>query len=169
MITRLFGGFFVAFVLFAALTSLFDKSNKDGNLVGGWEYVEAYTEFPDGRRVNQFSSSPRGYFIILPNGHYSHIVIAGDLPKLADGTFRDNTPEENKAIAEGTLSHFGTYVQDSPTTFTVTIVKSSFPNFDGIKQTREITKLTNDTLQYINVLTTSGPGAKVVATLKRIW
>jgi Lipocalin-like domain len=57
-------------------------------------------------------------------------------------------PWRSARIAEGTLANFGRYTVDEKAgTFTVAIEKSSFPNFDGVKQTRTLLVLTDDTLE----------------------
>lgn len=142
---------------------------KAKDLVGVWEYVSAYQQRPDGTRFNQFGDRPRGYFIIDKNGHYSHIVMDNALPRVASGLIKEMTPEEATRIAEGTLAHFGTYtVDEHGGTFTVTIVKSSFPNFDGVQQTRTVTVLTKDSLEYQNPVSSAGPGNVVFAVLRRL-
>ena len=55
------------------------------------------------------------------------------------------TPEENKAVAHGVLSYFGTYaVSEAAKTLTLHIERSSFPNQNGIDGKRVITSLTAD-------------------------
>ena len=71
------------------------------------------------------------------------------------------TPDEDKAIVQGSLAHYGTYaVNDADKTFTLHVVASSFPNWDGTKQTRKITALTDDVLTYSvpNPTTGAAPG-----------
>ncbi|HMF51780.1 MAG TPA: lipocalin-like domain-containing protein [Candidatus Saccharimonadales bacterium] len=142
---------------------------KASDLVGIWAYESAYTEFPDGRRINQFGEHPQGLFIIRPNGWYSHIVMADDLPNVASGLLKEMTPTEAEAIAEGVLAHFGTYtVNEARGTFTVTILKSSFPNFDGVTQERTVLDLTHNRLEYVNPVSSAGDDAKVYAVLRRV-
>jgi len=144
------------------------KFKKD-NLVGAWTYVESYLELPDGRRLEQFSDAPLGIFILLENGWYSHIILRPDLPRVKSGVMMQATPEEARLIAIGSLAHYGTYtVDENKGTFTVTILHSDFPNFDGLQQTRNVLQLDSETLRYVNDVTNAGPGAVVTATLKRI-
>jgi Lipocalin-like domain len=143
--------------------------NKD-DLVGAWEYVSTYSQWPSGRKAQLFSDEPQGIFVLLPNGIYSHIIMAKDLPRVRSGKFKETTLAEAEKLAEGTLAHFGTYTVDEQAgKFTVIVRKSSFPNIDGATQVRTITKLDRDNLHYENDLSVAEPGVKVVAFLRRVW
>ena len=61
------------------------------------------------------------------------------------------TADENKAVVQGIISHFGTYtVDEAGKTFTFRIAASSFPNWDGTAQKRPITAITDEVLTYNN-------------------
>ena len=45
----------------------------------------------------------------------------------------------------------------------------TFPNFNGLDQRRTILELTKNRLQYVNELSIAGKGARVHATLSRLW
>lgn len=138
-------------------------------LPGTWRYVEAYVRFDSGNISYNFTDHPQGLFIIRPSGHYSHIVMSPDLPSVASGVLKVMTDSEAHAIAENVLAHYGTWKADGrAATLTVVIEKSSFPNFDGITQIRDITKLTKTELEYVNNTVTNGVGAVVVARLVRV-
>lgn len=146
-----------------AQTTIKDK------LPGVWEYVAAYTEFSDKTRRNMFGDHPHGYFIIDRNGHYSHIVMTRGRKPTENGTMRGNTPDEVKTAAECCLSHFGEWsVNEQKKQFTVHIEGSSFPNFEGIDQVRQIEQLDDDTLKYANAVSSSGFDAVVYAVLRRL-
>jgi hypothetical protein len=142
---------------------------KKADLIGAWAYVSTYNEFADNRRESFFGEKPVGIFILLANGHYSHIIMKPDLPRIKSRRIRESTLKESEAIAEGVLAHFGTYtVDEGAGEFTVTIRKSSFPNLDGVLQVRTVTKLDAENLSYINDISVADKGAKVVAVLRRI-
>ena len=142
---------------------------KDKDLVGTWEYLDAYVELPNGTITRNFGDRPRGLFIIQRNGWYSHIVLADDLPTIASGLFKVMTDAEAQAVATNVLPHFGTWdAEEKKGRFTVHIQKSSFANFDGLDQVRVVLALDRNTLRYRNLLVTNGPGAAVVAVLRRI-
>lgn len=143
---------------------------KRDDIVGMWSYVSTYSQFKDGRKQNMFGVKPVGMFAILPNGRYSHIIMNPNLPKVASGRVREMTPEEAEKIAEGTLSHFGTYTVDEKAgTFTGQVERASFPNINGSEQVRTIIQLDRETLGYINSLSVAEEGAFVVALLRRVW
>ena len=72
---------------------------------------------------------------------------------------------ENKAAAQGAIAYFGTYEVDEPNkALTMKIEYSSFPNFNGSTQRRDI-KLENDELTITN--TTGASGGTAYITWKR--
>lgn len=137
-------------------------------LIGCWEYQAAYTLFPDGSVSYNFTPNPRGRFIILPNGRYSHIVMMPALAPVASGQLKVQTDAEAHAISTNVLCHFGTWTaKPSDGTFDVVIDQSTFPNFDGITQTRILTHLDLHILSYENLQASNGGDAKIIATLTR--
>ncbi len=156
-------------MLLLVATPAISKPFKEADLIGAWGYVSGYTITPDGERLDQFGEHPQGIFIILPSHLYSHIVMKPDLPKVKSGLLKETAPGEQETLAEGVLAHYGTWqVDEDRGTLTVHIEKSSFPNFDGIQQTRLVTILDKDTLEYVNTTSSTGPGAKVVSRLRRL-
>jgi Lipocalin-like domain len=60
-----------------------------------------------------------------------------DLPKFASNDRQNGTPEENKAIVQGSLSYFSTYtVDEAAKTMVIHIEGCSFPNWNGKDQKR---------------------------------
>lgn len=161
------------FMLVCAALSAFAQpvKFKRADLLGAWVYVESYSYFPsDGRKQVLFGEKPEGIFVILDNGHYSHIIMHPNLPSLRSGKFTNATIHEAEQIAEGVLAHFGTWRADEQAgNFTVRIRKSSFPNIDNAEQVRTIIQLDSITLKYENDLSVLEPGkAKVIALLRRL-
>jgi hypothetical protein len=146
----------------------YGKKFHERDLYGIWQYESAYQQRPDGTVFYQFGERPQGYFVIA-KGYYSHIVMADDLPHVASGNLKEMTPAEAEAIAENTLAHYGTMTVDERAgTFTLKIIKSSFPNFDGVSQPRTVIKLTRTELEYSNPVSSAGPGNVVYAKLRRV-
>ena len=145
-------------------------SIKKQDLVGAWRYESSYIESPDGHRESQFGEHPQGLFIILPNGWYSHVIMRDDLPRYSSGVMQKANDKEAQAVAAGELAHFGTWTLDEREgTFTAHVLWSDFPNFNGLDQRRTILELTKDRLRYVNELSIAGEGARVHATLSRLW
>jgi Lipocalin-like domain len=105
-----------------------------------------------------------------PAGHYSAQFERANLPKIKSNEPEKATPEEAKAITGGTLAHFGDYtVNEADKTFTKHIHASSFPNWNGTKQVRKITALTDDVLTF-NVANPSAAGAAGdIAQIELVW
>ena len=77
--------------------------------------------------------------IFTPDGRFTQIHVASDVPKIASGNRLTGTAEEYAAINRRSLSVFGTYtVDEEKKTVTYKIVSSTFPNWEGEAQTRTI-------------------------------
>jgi Lipocalin-like domain len=141
------------------------KSLKD-RLVGTWHFVIAEVTAPDGKKSLPFGPTPRGIVIFTPDGDFTQIHIASEVPKIASGNRLAAAPEEYAGIMRGTIAQFGTYtVDEEKKTFTYKITASTFPNWDGILQTRLIEKLTDD--EFINTNPQVGAGRGSATNLYR--
>src|SRR3954447_5888842 len=114
--------------LFASAASAQQKSLKE-QLVGTWTLVSAESIEPNGNKMPLVKGSPvKGLQVFTADGKLSFQVI-GDHVKLASNDRTKMTPEEMKAMAESTLSYFGTYtVDEAEKSYTVRIESSSFQN-----------------------------------------
>ena len=122
-------------------------------LVGTWTFVVAEIAAPDGAKSFPFGETPKGLLVFTPDGHFSQIHIASDVPKIASNNRLNGTAEEYAAIMRRSLSMFGTYtVDEAKKTVTFEIVSSTYPNAQGQSQVRTIDKLTAD--EFVN----SNPG-----------
>jgi hypothetical protein len=132
------------------------KSLKD-RMVGTWHFVIAEVTAPDGKKSFPFGPKPRGMVIFTPDGDFTQIHIAAEVPKIANGNRLNATPEEYAGIMRGTIAQFGTYtVDEDKKTFTMKFTASTFPNWEGVSQTRTIDKLTDD--EFINTNPQVGAG-----------
>jgi hypothetical protein len=151
------------------MTAIVPKPFHKIQLIGTWDYVDAHVEQPNGAIIYNFGPNPKGRFIISALGEYSHIVMRNDLPPIAGGSLQATSPAEADIIAKGVLSHYGTWDADGDAgEFTVQIEQSSFAAFNGISQTRIVTKLTFSELEYVNLTATNGGDAKIFAKLRRV-
>src|SRR5215510_1525388 len=124
------------------------RSVKD-QLIGTWTFVVAEVTAPDGKKSFPFGETPKGLLIFTPDGHFSQIHIASDVPKIASNNRLNGTAEEYAAIMRRSLSMFGTYkVDEAKRTVTFEIVSSTYPNAQGQSQLRTIDKLTDD--EFVN-------------------
>jgi len=70
--------------------------------------------------------------------------------KFASNNRQNGTDAENKAVVQGALAYYGTYeVDESNKSLIMRIEYSSFPNFNGAEQRRNV-KLENDELTVVN-------------------
>jgi len=112
-------------------------SSLAGQLPGTWTVVSHEALRPDGRRVPAYGASPKGIAVFDAGGRFVITVMrAGRAAYAADHPAR-GTAEEDKATAAGTMTYFGTYtVRDSEPVIDIQIEASSFPNWNGARQTR---------------------------------
>jgi hypothetical protein len=134
------------------------QTTKD--LAGTWTLVSNVTE-QDGTKTNTYGPNPQGILTVDANGRYVLAVARAGLPKVASNNRTTATPEENKAIVQGSVTHFGTLsVNAADQTITFKIETATFPNWDGTEQQRPFT-LTDDELTY-TVPAQSGGGTGTV-------
>src|SRR6266705_3668379 len=77
------------------------------DLVGTWTLVSAINEH-GGNKTDIYGPHPKGILTVDANGRYVLVIARADLPKVASNNRTTATPEENKAIVEGSIAHFGT-------------------------------------------------------------
>ena len=134
-------------------------SLKD-QIVGSWNFVVAEITSSDGKKSFPFGETPKGILIFTADGHFAQIHIASDAPKIASNNRMTGTPEEYAGIMRRSLSVFGTWeVDEAKKTVTYHIVSSSFPNWEGEAQTRNIDKLTTDEFVNTNPNVSGGRGS----------
>jgi hypothetical protein len=134
------------------------KSIKD-QLVGAWTLLLDDGINPDGTHVPAFGPNPVGTLIFTRNGRYSlQIMRVVNRGPFASNNRDAGTAEENKAVSQGTISHFGTYtIDEGGKTLSFHVDGSSFPNWENTSQKRLITAITDEVLTYANP-TSSTPG-----------
>ena len=129
--------------------------------IGTWTLVSAVTE-QGATQTDTFGPNPKGTLMVDANGRYVIAFSRADLAKIASNNRTTGTPEENKAIVGGSLSHFGTLsVNVADKTFTFKIATATFSNWNGTEQKRPFT-VTGDELRYTVVAASGGGSATVV-------
>ena len=137
----------------------FAQTAKD--LAGTWTLVSTVTE-QGGNKTDAYGPNPRGILTVDANGRYVLVIARADLPKVASNNRTTATPEENKAIVQGSVTHFGTvFVNAADKTITFKIETATFPNWDGTEQKKAFT-LTGDELKFTNTAASGGGTATVV-------
>jgi hypothetical protein len=131
------------------------------DLVGTWTLVSAINE-QGGNKTDTYGPHPKGILTVDANGRYVLVIARADLPKVASNNRTTATPEENRAIVQGSIAHFGTLsVNAAHKTFTFHIETATFPKWDGTEQKRPFT-VTGDELRYTVPSTSGGRTATVV-------
>src|SRR5712691_10162572 len=143
------------------------KSIKD-QLVGTWTLLLADAVKADGTHVPSFGANPMGTLVFTPGGHYSLQAIRVGRPAFASNDPASGTPAENKAAISGMISHFGSYsVDERDKSLTFRVEASSFPNWEGTRQKRSITAITDEILTY--TLATLANPATGIDHNEKVW
>jgi len=130
--------------------------------VGSWTIVSADTVRPDGTRVPNFGSGPKGFLVFDGSGRYALQIMSANRAKFASNNRLEGTPEENKSVVQGMIAYFGRYsVNEADRTFTFQVENSSFPNWEGTAQKRPFT-ITADQLKYSVAAASGGGSGEVV-------
>ena len=107
-------------------------------VAGTWMIVSQYVEV-DGQRVDTIGPNAKGSTIFDQSGHFVSVVQAANLPKFASNNRLTGTDAENTAVIHGSLAYYGTYtVNEKNNTITLHLEGSTFPNWDGVVQTRTV-------------------------------
>jgi hypothetical protein len=153
----------VCFVLSLCAASGFAADAAHGqtakDLVGAWVAVSNVAE-QGGVKSEPYGPAPQGMLIFEADGRYGLILSRKDVPKFASNSRTKGTADENKAVVEGTISHFGRYtVSPADKSILFHIELSTYPNFNGTEQKRSF-ELVGDELKY-TVPAFSGGGSAV--------
>jgi hypothetical protein len=135
--------------LFAVLLacSLSTTAQTD-SIVGTWILTAADKLLPDGTRVPDYGSNPRGLAIFTADGYYSIQVYRAERRKFSSGDKFNGTPEEYKEASLSMSVLFGRYTIDpAQAMLTLHIDRSSVPNLDDTTQVRPY-ELKGDTLSW---------------------
>jgi lipocalin-like protein len=132
-------------------------------LVGTWTLVSIKLE-QDGKKTDFYGPNPQGQATYEANGRVSVIITRSDLPKFASNNRQAGTPEENKAVVQGSIAYFGTYtVDEAAKTVTSHIESCSFPNWNGTD--RKLTlNLSGDELNLTSPTSSTGTGSN-----QQVW
>ena len=154
----------LAFVLPPCSALSQQKSLKE-QLVGTWTLASWEQVRPDGSKFQRFGANPKGVNVFDANGRFYVMFARPDIPKIASNDPMKATPDEIKAVMEGSIAYYGTYTVDESKVVTFRVEFSSFPNQVGSDQKRTITSLTADELKYQN--TTVLSGGQIYYVMKR--
>jgi len=147
----------VILLIVALAVMLSAQNNLNKQLVGTWTAVSQYVD-QNGKKIEAFGPNPKGMVIFDANGRFMVVLQRTALPKFASNNRMAGTPEENKAIVQGSLGYFGRYsVDEKERKLKLHYDGSTYPNWDGENHTRTIA-LSGDNLELISPVTTTGGG-----------
>jgi hypothetical protein len=156
----------LALPLFSGYAVAQQKSLKQ-QLIGTWDFVRTEATQADGQTILPFGANPKGVNIFTEDGHFVQIQIADGISKFESNSRVTGTPDENKAVVQGTLALFGAYTVDEAKKMIVYKVESStFPNWIGLVQERPVDFIAPNQLIHSNA-GASIVGAKTVNIWKR--
>jgi hypothetical protein len=117
-------------------------------LVGVWRLVSDTNKSPDGSIRTAFGPNPKGEFIFTTTGHYASINTRADIPKFASGNRTQGTADENKAVVQGSIAHFGTYsISPDGKVLLLKVEGGTWPSWIGTEQKRDLS-ISGDSLKY---------------------
>ncbi len=124
-------------------------ANAKQQIVGVWRLVSTVNTGKDGAaKTGSYGPKPQGMIIFTSGGHYAVVNTRPDLPKFASGSRMQGTPEENKAIVQGSNASFGTYsVSADGKALTLKIESGTWPHWNGTEQKRGL-MLSGDDMKY---------------------
>jgi Lipocalin-like domain len=106
-------------------------------LVGSWTVVSHESVRPDGSRVPVYGDRPKGVAMFDAGGRFVITVMRADRAGFAIDHPAQGTAEENRMTSRGTMTYFGTYkAREAERIIDIHIEASSFPNWNGVDQTR---------------------------------
>jgi hypothetical protein len=138
---------FIAPLAFA-ISSMPAQAPAANPFAGTWKLIAADKILPDGSRVLDYGTQPRGLAIFTGDGHFTVEVFRDVRLKFASNDRAKGTLEEYKDASLSASCSFGTYSVDAVSSkVTMKIDRSSFPNYDDTTQVRAY-ELKGDTLSW---------------------
>jgi hypothetical protein len=134
-----------AIVLCAFIPNL-TSAQTAKDLVGTWRMRSNVSLKPDGSKVEVFGAHGTGLAIFEPDGHFAIVNLNPDTPKFASDNRAQGTPEENKEAVLGSIALYDTYSVTGNINFE--IEGSTYPNWTGTQQKRNITALTSNEIKW---------------------
>jgi len=132
------------------------------SLAGTWALVSAISTDASGKKTPTFGDNPKGELILTADGRYMIVITRADLPKFAANNRDKGTTDENKAVIQGSIAHFGKIVvSEADKTLTFQVETATYPNWNGMSQKRPFT-VSGDELKYHVPAASAGGTAEVV-------
>jgi hypothetical protein len=147
-----------------AFSTLAATAQTAKDLVGSWDVVSAVNTAKDSTKSEVFGPNPKGMLMFGSDGRFMQIFTRPGLPKFAADNRLQGTPDENKAIVQGSIATFGTYSVVNKVLI-LHVEGSTWPSWTGTDQKRPLTSYTKG--QFAWTLDASVGGTNVT-TFKRL-
>ena len=148
----------------SASDSLAQQKSIKEQLVGTWTLVSSDQVLPDGSKLKQFGTNPKGINVFDANGRFFLMIASADNSKIASKDPSRKNSEEVGGLMTESIAYYGTYtVNERERVALLHLEASTFPNLIGTDQKRTITSLTTDELKYSN------PGAMSGVQIYQVW
>jgi hypothetical protein len=133
---------------FAAASAFAQNTSLKEQILGTWIHVSTTVTAPDGKKTDR---PGQGVVIYAPDGYFTFVNVANNLPQLAANNRDKATVEEAKAIVAGSIAYYGTYtVDEGSKTIVPKVEGSTFPNMVGTDQSRVVTSITANEMRFTN-------------------
>ncbi|WP_298253597.1 lipocalin-like domain-containing protein [Bradyrhizobium sp.] len=158
--------FLVVFILAIVCAPIGAKAQSSKDIVGSWGFLLNETTKADGTRVDTYGANPQGIIMFDAGSHFALFIANPERPKFVSGSRLQGTAEEYKAAVQGSISYFGKYsIDETAKAIKFQIEASSFPNWDGVTQTRPFS-ISGDELRFTN--SSGSSGGSVLVVMKRL-
>jgi lipocalin-like protein len=103
-------------------------------VAGVWRLRSA-KQTADGSTSDWFGADPDGLLIFTGDLHFTEAVTRTDLPRVVSGDRLSATPQENRALAQGTLACYGTYTTGQDGSLAAQhVLGSTFPDWNNTER-----------------------------------
>jgi hypothetical protein len=127
------------------------------DLIGTWQNTGNVNIAADGKRTPTFGPKGTGMAIFGADGRFVIVNVNPETPKFASNSRTKGTADENKAAVAGAIGLFGTY-KVSGKKVEMKVDGSTYPNWTGTIQTRDIATLTASEFKWTLTASVGGAG-----------
>lgn len=138
--------------------AVFAQQGLKEQIVGTWTPVSQYVD-QDSKRLEPFGANPKGMVVYDGNGRFVLVSQRATLPRFESNNRMAGSPEENKAIVQGSIAYFGSYsVDEKEQKINIHYDGSTYPNWDGEDQVRLIA-INGNELSIVSPVSAVGGGS----------
>jgi hypothetical protein len=113
-----------------------------------------------GNEIETYGPNPKSILMFDADGRYALVIVRADLPAFASNNRTTGSPEENQAVVQGSIAHFGTYAVEGDS-IVFRIEAATYPNWTGAEQKRPFTLQANELTYTVPASSGGGTGRLV--------